>query len=185
MQFTVPKSGPAMPPVHGLHHFAYKCRDAEETRRFYEDLMGFPLVHVIEEHDVATTTGDKVSFLHIFFRMADGRFLAFFDLGDARASAKDPATPQFANHLALAVSGEEALLAAKARLEAGGVSCAGPMDHDGFVRSIYFWDPNGVRLELTYTIADAAAQQAHRDSARAQLRNWVERTSPAAKKKRA
>ena len=185
MQFTVPKSGPAMPPVHGLHHFAYKCRDAEDTRRFYEDLMGFPLVHVIEEHDVATTTDDKVSFLRIFFRMADGRYLAFFDFGDARASAKDPATPQFANHLALAVSGEEALLAAKARLEAGGVSCAGPMDHDGFVRSIYFWDPNGVRLELAYTIADAAAQQAHRDEAHAQLRNWTERTSPAAKKKSA
>ncbi len=59
--------------IKGLHHFAYRCRDAEETRRFYEDVMGFPLVHVIEEHDVATTTGDTVSFLHIFFRMSDGR----------------------------------------------------------------------------------------------------------------
>jgi catechol 2,3-dioxygenase-like lactoylglutathione lyase family enzyme len=185
MQFTVPKSGPAMPPVHGLHHFAYRCRDAEETRRFYEDVLGFSLVHVIEEHDVATTTGDKVSFLHIFFRMADGRFLAFFDLGDGRATAKDPATPQFANHLALAVSGEEALLAAKARLDAAGVACAGPMDHDGFVRSIYFWDPNGVRLEFTYTIADGQAQDSHRDSALAQLRNWVERSSPAARRKSA
>lgn len=185
MQFTVPKAGPAMPPVHGLHHFAYRCRDAEETRRFYEDVMGFPLVHVIEEHDVATTTGDKVSFLHIFFRMADGRYLAFFDLGDGRVTAKDPATPQFANHLALAVSGEEALLAAKARLDAAGVASIGPMDHDGFVRSIYFWDPNGVRLELTYTIADAQAQDAHRGSAHAQLRNWVERSSPGARRKSA
>lgn len=170
---------PAMPPVRGLHHFAYKCRDAEETRRFYEDVMGFPLVHVIEEHGVGTTTGDTVSFLHIFFQMADGRFLAFFDLGDGRECAKDPATPQFTNHLALAVDGEAALLAAKARLDAAGVESIGPLDHDGFVRSIYFWDPNGVRLELTYTIAGDAEQKAHRDSAHAQLRRWMEQTSPA------
>ena len=170
---------PSMPPVHGLHHFAYKCRDAEETRRFYEDVMGFPLVHVIEEHGVGTTTGDTVSFLHIFFQMADGRYLAFFDLGDGRQCAKDPKTPQFTNHLALAVDGEAALLAAKARLDAAGVESVGPMDHDGFVRSIYFWDPNGVRLELTYTIAGDKEQKAHRESAHAQLRRWMEQTSPA------
>lgn len=169
-----------MPPVRGLHHFAYKCRDAEETRHFYEDVMGFPLVHVIEEHGVKTTTGDTVSFLHIFFEMADGRFLAFFDLGDGRECAKDPKTPQFANHLALAVDGEAELLAAKARLDAAGIESVGPMDHDGFVRSIYFWDPNGVRLELTYTIAGESEQRAHRDSAHEQLRRWMEQTSPAA-----
>jgi catechol 2,3-dioxygenase-like lactoylglutathione lyase family enzyme len=173
-----------MPPVMGLHHFAYKCADAEETRRFYEDVMGFPLVHVIEEHDVPTTTGDVVSFLHIFFEMADGRYIAFFDLGDGRITAKDPDTPQFANHLALAVDGEAALLAAKARLEAAGVDVVGPMDHDGFVRSIYFWDPNGVRLELTYTIADAAAQQASKESAHDQLRRWTDSGSPAAARRR-
>ena len=179
MEFRTPKDAPAMPPVQGLHHFAYKCANAEETRRFYEDVMGFPLVHVIEEHDVPTTTGDIVSFLHIFFRMADGRYIAFFDLGDERATAKDPDTPQFANHLALAVDGERELLAAKARLDAAGLDVIGPMDHDGFVRSIYFWDPNGVRLELTYTIADAAAQKASQDSAHDQLRRWMESGSPA------
>ncbi len=167
-----------MPPVRGLHHFAYVCRNAEETRRFYEDLLGFPLVHVIEEHDVKTTTGDSVSFLHIFFQMADGRYLAFFDLGSDREYAKDPNTPQFANHLALQVDGEDALGAAKARLEAAGVPIVGPMDHDGFVRSIYFWDPNGLRLELTYTIADEHTQKAHRETAHAQLRNWMENSRP-------
>ena len=121
MRFHAPGNAPAMPAVHGLHHFAYKCRDAEETRRFYEDVMGFPLVHVIEEHDVPTTTGDVVSFLHIFFQMADGRYIAFFDLGDERISAKDPETPQFANHLALAVDGDDELVAAKALLEAAGL----------------------------------------------------------------
>ncbi len=174
---------PAMPPVNGLHHFAYKCVNAEETRRFYEDVMGFPLVHVIEEHDVPTTTGDVVSFLHIFFQMADGRYVAFFDLGDEKACAKDPETPQFANHLALAVDGEAELMAAKERLEANGHDVIGPMDHDDFVRSIYFWDPNGVRLELTYAIANADAQAKARASARSQLDRWITKTSPAAAKK--
>ena len=172
MDFRTPRDMPAMPPVRGLHHFAYKCANAEETRAFYEDVMGFPLVHVIEEHDVPTTTGDVVSFLHIFFRMADGRYVAFFDLGDERITAKDPDTPQFTNHLA------------KARLDAAGLEVVGPMDHDGFVRSIYFWDPNGVRLELTYTIADAAAQRASEESAHAQLRRWMDSRSPAVQARR-
>lgn len=182
MDFHRPDGASPMPPIRGLHHFAYKCANAEETRRFYEDVMGFPLVHVIEEHDVPTTTGDVVSFLHIFFQMADGRYLAFFDLGDERICAKDPATPQFANHLALAVDGEDALLAAKDRLEAAGLEVVGPMDHDGFVRSIYFWDPNGVRLELTYTIAGEEAAAQSKSSAHAQLKRWVEQTSPAAQR---
>jgi catechol 2,3-dioxygenase-like lactoylglutathione lyase family enzyme len=184
MKFHQPADAPAMPPVQGLHHFAYKRADAEETRRFYEDVMGFPLVHCIEEHDVPTTTGDTVSFLHIFFKMADGRYVAFFDLGDERVCAKDPETPQFANHLALAVDGEAELLAAKDRLEAAGLEVIGPMDHDGFVRSIYFWDPNGVRLELTYTIADAKAQARSKDSAHAQLKRWTQQTSPAVNRRR-
>ena len=172
---------PAMPPVRGIHHFAYKCRNGEETRRFYEDVLGLPLVHVIEEHNVKTTTGDVVSFAHFFFRMADGNYLAFFDLGDEKISGKDPSTPQFANHLALGVDGEDELLACKARLEAAGVDVIGPMDHDAFVRSIYFWDPNGVRLEFTYTIADRAFLDAHEKAAPAALRKWMTESSPAAR----
>ena len=145
--------------------------------------MGFPLAHCIEEHGVKTTTGDTVSFLHIFFRMANGRYIAFFDLGDGRECVKDPATPQFANHLALSVDGEAALLAAKARLDAAGIEVIGPMDHDGFVRSIYFWDPNGVRLEFTYTIADPVSLAGHQQSAHAHLKRWMEETSPALKRR--
>ncbi|MGE0737387.1 MAG: VOC family protein [Alphaproteobacteria bacterium] len=174
---------PAMPAVRGVHHFAYKCRNGEETRRFYEDVLGLPLVHVIEEQNVKTTTGDTVSFAHFFFRMADGNYLAFFDLGDETITAKDPNTPQFANHLALGVDGEEELMACKARLEAAGIPVVGPMDHDAFVRSIYFWDPNGVRLEFTYTIADRAFIDAHEKSAHAALRKWVNESSPAARKR--
>ena len=170
---------PSMPIVRGVHHFAYKCRNGEETRHFYEDVLGLPMVHVIEEKNARTTTGDTVSFAHFFFRMADGNYLAFFDLGDNKISAKDPETPHFANHLALGVDGEAELLACKARLEAAGVEVVGPMDHDAFVRSIYFWDPNGVRLEFTYTCADRAFLDAHEKTAHAALRKWQEENAAA------
>ena len=110
--------------------------------------------------------------------MADGNYLAFFDLADGRAAARDPATPQFVNHLALGVANEAELLACKARLEAAGVEVMGPLDHDGFVRSIYFWDPNGVRLEFTYTIASAEALEKDHAEAAAKLEDWIRRTAP-------
>ena len=172
------RNATAMPPVKGVHHFAYKCKDAAETRRFYEDVLGMPLAHVIEERDFKSTTGDTVSFAHFFFRMADGNYLAFFDLADGRAAERDPATPQFVNHLALGVANEAELQACKARLEAAGVEVIGPLDHDGFVRSIYFWDPNGVRLEFTYTVASAEALAKDHAEAGAKLEDWIQRTAP-------
>ena len=60
-------------PIHGLHHWAYRCRDAEETRRFYEDLLGLPLTHFIRQDEYVGTSGERVEkFAHIFFEMADG-----------------------------------------------------------------------------------------------------------------
>src|SRR5712671_985814 len=67
-------------PIRGLHHWAYRCRDAEETRHFYEDLLGLPLVHVVTADHVST--GKSTPFAHVFFELADGSCIAFFDLGD-------------------------------------------------------------------------------------------------------
>jgi catechol 2,3-dioxygenase-like lactoylglutathione lyase family enzyme len=176
------EAGAAPPAVHGLHHFAYKCRDPEETRVFWEELLGLPLVHVIEEHDVKTTTGDTVSFAHFFFQMRDGSFVAFFDLGDGRKTAADPATPAFVNHLALRVDSEAELLDMKRRLEAAGHPVLGPMEHGEFVRSIYFWDPNGIRMEFAYT-SETPEHAAHSAAtARARLERWMRETSPAARR---
>lgn len=160
-------------PVRGLHHYAYKCKDIEETRAFYEDTLGLPLVHVVEERDIKTTTGQVLSFAHIFFEMGDGSYIAFFDLGDSQAHKPDPDTPAFVNHLALAVDGEEQLLDFKARLEAIGHEVVGPMEHDDFVRSIYFWDPNGIRMEFAYTIETEAQKAAAAESAHERLRRWA------------
>jgi len=140
-------------PVRGLHHFAWRCRDCEETRRFYEDVLGLPLVHVIRA-DTVPSTGEHCPYVHIFFRMADGSHLAFFDLGDDTAAAPSPNTPAWVNHIALRVDSIAALGAAKARLEAAGVEVLGITDHH-VIESIYFFDPNGIRLELTVPTASA------------------------------
>jgi catechol 2,3-dioxygenase-like lactoylglutathione lyase family enzyme len=79
-------------PIHGLHHYAYRCRDAEETRHFYEDILGLPLWHIIQS-DYVPSTGEYCPYTHIFFRMSDGACVAFFDLGDDEAAQPSPNTP--------------------------------------------------------------------------------------------
>ena len=162
---------PSPVPVRGLHHFAWRCRDAEETRRFYEDLLGLPLVHVIKS-DHVPSTGEYCPYVHIFFQMADGSYVAFFDLGDNVNALPSPNTPAWVNHLALRVDSVEALLAAKARLEAAGVEVLGVTDHH-IIESIYFFDPNGIRLELTTPTVPPAVMQAHARRAHADLADWT------------
>lgn len=142
---------PAAAPINGLHHFAYRCRDAEETRHFYEDILGLPLFHYIRS-DIVPSTGEYCPYVHIFFRMTDGSCIAFFDLGDNVAPAPSANTPAWVNHIALSVDTVEQLEAMKARLEAHGVGVLGVTDHRIF-RSIYFFDPNGIRLELCAQLA--------------------------------
>jgi catechol 2,3-dioxygenase-like lactoylglutathione lyase family enzyme len=159
--------------VRGLHHFAYRCRDAEETRRFYEDVLGLPLAHIIQE-DHVPSTGAYCPYVHIFFEMGDGSFIAFFDLGDDLASDPSPNTPSWVNHLALTVESVEHLQRAKERLEAAGVEVVGITDH-GFINSIYFFDPNGIRLELTVQVQPTRHDPEAFKSARARLDAWSAR----------
>jgi catechol 2,3-dioxygenase-like lactoylglutathione lyase family enzyme len=159
-------------PIQGLHHYAYRCRDAEQTRAFYEDLLGLPLAHVIRA-DHVPSTGEYCPYVHIFFQMRDGSFLAFFDLGDDTAALPSPNTPAWVNHLALTVAGEGELEQAKARLQAAGVDVVGVTDHK-FVKSIYFFDPNGIRLELTTVTAGADYLDNASASARAKCDAWTQ-----------
>jgi catechol 2,3-dioxygenase-like lactoylglutathione lyase family enzyme len=157
--------------IHGLHHFAWRCRDAEETRRFYEDVLGLPLVHVIQADNVPST-GEYCPYVHIFFQLGDGSYIAFFDLGDDVKAQPSPNTPSWVNHLALRVDSREQLLAAKKRLEDAGVEVLGVTDHH-IIESIYFFDPNGIRLELTTpTVSqeemDRLSARAHED-----VRAWT------------
>lgn len=159
--------------IRKLNHLAYRCRDAEETRRFYEDILGLPLAHVIRE-DHVPSTGEYCPYVHLFFKMADGSYIAFFDLGDDKAGTPDPETPRWVNHVALEIDSENALLAYKRKLQAAGIEVIGPTDH-GFVKSIYFFDPNGIRVELTCWTVGSDYMQARAEEAHAKLAAWTTR----------
>jgi len=157
--------------IQGLHHFAWRCRDAEETRRFYEDLLGLPLVHLIKL-DHVPSTGEFCPYVHIFFQLGDGSYIAFFDLGDDNASAPSPNTPAWVNHIAFEVPTRTELEAAKARLEAAGVEVIGVTDHH-FINSIYFFDPNGIRLELTIRVGTAQYMEEKKKLAHEEIAEWT------------
>lgn len=157
-------------PIRSLHHFAWRCRDAEETRRFYEDLLRLPLVHVIQL-DHVPSTGEYCPYTHIFFQLNDGSYIAFFDLGDGQAAEPSPNTPDWVNHIALEVADLDTLEDYKRRLTEAGVEVLGITDHK-FIKSIYFFDPNGFRLELSVrtqpeSVLDEYAREAH-----ARLEEW-------------
>ncbi|HJV81004.1 VOC family protein [Noviherbaspirillum sp.] len=162
---------PAAVPIKGLHHFAYRCRDAEETRHFYEDILGLPLFHYIQK-DVVPSTGEFCPYVHIFFRMTDGSCLAFFDLGDNATCEPSPNTPAWVNHIALRVATIEQLEAMKTRLEANGIEVLGITDHRVF-KSIYFFDPNGIRLELCAQLASDAQMFGEQQGIHEKLAAWT------------
>jgi catechol 2,3-dioxygenase-like lactoylglutathione lyase family enzyme len=157
--------------IKGLNHFAWRCRNAEETRAFYEDILGLPLAHVIKA-DHVPSTGEYSPYLHVFFKMADGSYIAFFDLGDGTNAEPSPNTPSWVNHIALEVATKEELLAAKARLEQHSVEVLGVTDHH-IIESIYFFDPNGLRVELTIPTASAEFMGEEERKAHEKLAAWT------------
>ncbi len=153
--------------IRKLHHNAYRCRDSEETRRFYEDFLGLPLVHTI---DIGRTkTGRETRALHTFYRLDDGSHLAFFETVDMPFEFK--AQHDFDLHIALEV-GAESLAPMLAQGRERGIECRGPSDH-GMIDSIYFRDPNGYVIELCAKRADHDAQMdPAANGARAALDRW-------------
>jgi lactoylglutathione lyase len=131
----------------GLDHVAYRCKDAKETADFYVGVLGMPLVAAVTDSHVQSTK-EHCPHIHVFFGMKDGSCVAFFETPEEKPMGRDPNTPQWVQHLALQLDTREELLAAKERLEKAGVQVIGPKDGHLCV-SIYFFDPNGHRLELT------------------------------------
>jgi catechol 2,3-dioxygenase-like lactoylglutathione lyase family enzyme len=134
--------------IKGLHHNAYRCRDSEETRRFYEDFLGLPLASSLAIR--TTKTGDKANVLHTFYQMEDGSFLAFFEVPDKPFEFKEQ--HDFDLHIALEVE-PQVLERMMAKGKAEGIETRGVSDH-GFIHSIYLRDPNGYVIELTAKTAD-------------------------------
>lgn len=137
-----------------IHHVAYRCKDAKETVEWYGKHLGMKFVLAIAEDEVPSTK-EPDPYMHVFLDAGNGNILAFFELPTKPPMGRDPNTPEWTQHLALKVDSMDTLMATKAKLEAGGVKVVGPTDHTLF-KSIYFFDPNGHRLELA---ADCATPQ--------------------------
>ncbi len=140
--------------VEQIHHVAYRCRDARETVAWYADNMNMEFVLAIAE-DTVPSTGENHPYMHVFLDAGGGNVLAFFELPTLPTMGRDENTPVWVQHIAFRVKDMETLLAFKRRLETNGIEVLGVVDHSLF-HSIYFFDPNGHRLELSAPDPDEA-----------------------------
>jgi len=151
----------AAPKLAGVHHVAYRCRDAKETVNFYRQALGMTYTKAFAE-DHVPSTGAYDPYMHVFLDAGNGNVLAFFELPEQPDMDRDRNTPQWVQHLALKVNSVDDLVDAKAHLEAMGLDVLGPTHH-GIFKSIYFFDPNGHRVELA---ADIGTQDQYDELAR-------------------
>ena len=133
-------------PIRKIHHVAYRCKDAKQTVEWYQQHLNMGFVLAIAEDQVPSTKAPD-PYMHVFLDAGGGNVLAFFELPNSPEMGRDTNTPAWVQHIALEVDSMDELLATKARLQAAGIEVIGPTDHTLF-QSIYFFDPNGHRLEL-------------------------------------
>ena len=159
--------------IKSLHHAAFRCKDARETVDFYTNVLGLKFIHAMGE-DHVPSTGAYSPHIHIFLQMEDGSCIAFFEcpLGEGEPSGRGPETPGWIQHFAFRVKDKETLLRAKADLEAKGVEVLGPVNHDDFLLSIYFFDPSGHRLELGVNTSTPQMDATFEDEAPKVLELW-------------
>jgi len=134
-----------------IHHVAYRCRDAKETVEWYREHLEMDFVLAIAEDNVPST-GAPDPYMHVFLDAGQGNVLAFFELPNSPPMGRDGNTPDWVQHIAFKVDSLDKLLTAKARLEASGIEVVGPTEHT-ILKSIYFFDPSGHRLELAVDTA--------------------------------
>jgi catechol 2,3-dioxygenase-like lactoylglutathione lyase family enzyme len=161
----VPRLTPLM-----LNHAAWVTHDVEQTADFYMNIMGMELASTVIG-DRVPSTGDAFPYFHIFFRMKDGSTIAFFDAPGLpqRPAVSHPAYDIF-DHIALQAESREEVDRWHRWLTSKGVEVVGPTDHDGLIYSIYFRDPNGLRLEITFP-TDPRWNR-HTEQAHADLEMW-------------
>ena len=132
--------------LQGIHHVAYRCKDAKETVEFYQSMLNMEFQLAIAEDKVPSTQAPD-PYMHVFLDAGNGNVLAFFELPNSPSMGRDQNTPEWVQHIAFKVDSMEALLSIKQHLEANNIDVLGPTDH-GIFKSIYFFDPNGHRIEL-------------------------------------
>ena len=154
-----------------MHHAAYRCKDAKETVQFYTNVLGLKFSHVMGDDNVPST-GVYSPHIHIFFELEDGSNIAFFEAPKDGGNMKDMEMPDWIQHFAFEVDSLETLMNAKKDLESKGLKVVGPTNHDDFIRSIYFFDPSGHRLELTVRTCGPDKMAEYEREAPAALAVW-------------
>lgn len=153
-----------------IHHVAYRCKDAKETVAFYRDLLGMDFQLAIAENEVPSTK-EPDPYMHVFLDAGMGNVLAFFEIPNSPEMGRDENTPAWVQHIAFEVESMEELLETKARLESHGIDVLGPTDHTIF-KSIYFFDPNGHRIELAANTATPGMHKELKRVAEDMLEEW-------------
>ena len=153
-----------------IHHVAYRCNDAKETVDFYQRVLGMEFQIAFAEDQVPSTK-EPDPYMHIFLDAGMGNVLAFFELPTREPMDRDRNTPEWVQHIAFEVEDYEALEAAKKHVESEGIDVLGPTNH-GIFQSIYFFDPNGHRLELVANTRTAEQVEELQRVAPAMLEEW-------------
>jgi len=154
-----------------IHHVAYRCHDAKETVEWYVKHLNMDFVLAIAEDQVPSTK-EPDPYMHVFLDAGMGNVLAFFELPTKERMGRDDKTPEWVQHIAFQVKDRETLLGFREKLEAAGIEVLGVTDHSLF-HSIYFFDPNGHRVELCCPDPDEQAKLARLDEVKwAMLEEW-------------
>jgi len=153
-----------------IHHVAYRCNDAKETVDFYERVLDMEFQIAFAE-DRVPSTKEPDPYMHVFLDAGMGNVLAFFELPTREPMDRDRNTPEWVQHIAFEVEDYAALVAAKKHIVAEGVDVIGPTNH-GIFQSIYFFDPNGHRLELVANTRTDEQVEELRRVAPAMLEEW-------------
>lgn len=154
----------------GLHHMGYVTHDAALTTDFYTRVLRMELINIVID-DTIPSTGDPWPYIHLFFKFEDDSTIAFFEsLGLPKPSKPSHPAYDVFTHFAMDAGSREAVDEWAEHLRDCGVEFIGPIDH-GIIYSVYFHDPNGIRLELTATTAND--WQMHQDAAMKDLQSWT------------
>ena len=155
-----------------IHHVAYRCRDAAETVEFYQRVLGMSFRIAFAENQVPSTK-EPHPYMHVFLDAGMGNVLAFFELPTQPPMGRDPNTPAWVQHIAFEVDSRETLQRAAAHVRDCGLEVVGPINH-GLFESIYFFDPNGHRLELAVNTGTPELRQRAEQVSGAMLEEWRE-----------
>jgi glyoxylase I family protein len=156
--------------IEQIHHVAYRCTDAKATVEFYKKYLNMDLLVCIAE-DLVPSTKEPNPYMHVFLDAGQGNILAFFEITGEKEMSRDLNTPKWVQHIAFRLKSEEDLLAAKKELEQKGLEVLGITEH-GIIRSIYFFDPDGHRLELTCVTGTPEQMKTLKDIAPTMLEEW-------------